>query len=216
MPFEYIAETIEDRLERFRSWQDCQPAYISRGEEYDVRNNVVAILHVPDFEAETITRYDIPGRNLIVDTGDTYYAQLGTGETVTNDFTATGGPPEGRMFLRTGSPTPAKSDTFAQVTTPITGANDSQNLNATYPRTNDPDGDNPAPGADVATWTYDWAAGEATSGTNIIGGAIVNATALPVPMGTDALLNHFDFSAPFTKPAGATLKVINNHTFNGT
>lgn len=220
MPLEYIADTLDERLEKFRSWQDHQPAYISRGWEYDPRDNVVAILHKVDTEAETITRYDIPGKNLIVDTGDIYYAQLGAGEAVTNDFTAATSPPSdaGRMILRTGSPTPAKGDTLAQVTTPIfTNATDVQAINATYPRTNDPDSDNPSPGADIITWTYDWAAGEATSDpTPIVGGAIANLTTLPPTVtGTDPLLNHFDFTSSFTKGASDTLKVINNHPMNG-
>lgn len=218
MPVGYIVDSFEERLEKFHSWQDAQPTYTSKGLPYDPRDNVTAILRVPDYQTETLTEHITYGQNIVTDAGDQYYAERGVVASITNDFTATGGPPEGRMFLRTGVvATPLKTDTFTQVTTPLVGATDSQNLNATFPKVADPDVDNPTPGVvDQMTWTYDWAAGEATSDpTTIKGGAIVNASALPVPAGADALLNHFNFTAAFAKPALATLKVIVNHTVVG-
>ena len=57
-------------------------------------------------------------KNIVTNDGDLFYAQQAVGETPTSDFDGT----SGRMELRTGSATPAKGDTYAQVATPVTAS----------------------------------------------------------------------------------------------
>jgi len=72
-------------------------------------------------------------KNIVTNDGDLYYAQKAVAETPTTDF----GGSNGRMELRTGSATPAKGDTFQQVTTPVAAS--IKIKDSAYPKTNDDD-----------------------------------------------------------------------------
>ena len=145
-------------------------------------------------------------KNIVTDAGDLFYAQKGAGESPTNNFAGT----SGRMELRTGSATPAKSDTYQQVTTPVTTSRKA--IDATYPKTNDSDTDNTGAGTDIVTWRTSWTTGDFNA-TGIIGGCIHVGGASP--SNSTALLTHFSISS-FDKTSSDTLKVFVNHTFNGT
>ena len=144
-------------------------------------------------------------KNIVTNDGDLYYAQSACGETPTSDF----GGSDGRMELRTGAATPAKSDTYNEVTTPVTTSRKA--IDATYPKTNDGDADNTGAGTDIVTWRTSWATSD-FSANAIIGGCIhVGAGS---PTSSTKLLTHFDLTS-FNKTSSDTLKIFVNHTFNG-
>jgi hypothetical protein len=144
-------------------------------------------------------------KNIVTNDGDLFYAQQALAETPTSDFDGA----NGRMELRTGAATPAKADTYAEVTTPVTGSR--KIIDSTYPMTNDADGDNTGSGTDIATWRTSWTTGDFTASA-IIGGCIHIGGASPVS-GTK-VLSHFSITS-FNKTASDTLKIFVNHTFNG-
>ena len=144
-------------------------------------------------------------KNVVTNDGDLFYAQKSAGETPTNDFAGT----SGRMELRTGTATPAKSDTYTNVTTPVTGSR--KVIDSTYPKTNDSDTDNTGAGTDIVTWRTSWTTSDFNA-TAIIGGCIHIGGASPVS--TSKLLTHFSISS-FDKTSSDTLKIFVNHTFNG-
>jgi len=144
--------------------------------------------------------------NIVTDSGDLYYAQKGAGESPTNDFASA----SGRMELRTGSATPAKADTYQQVTTPITTSRKA--IDSGYPKTNDSDTDNTGAGTDIVTWRTSWTTGDFSSNA-ILGGCIHVGGASPT--NATKVLTHFSI-ASFDKTSSDTLKIFVNHTFNGT
>ena len=153
--------------------------------------NIVAILRNEDGSESFI-----PGANIVTDDGDQYYAEGAVG---TPSWAVAG------LRLGTGVSAPTKSDT--DVTTVNAAGN--KVTDATYPKTNDGDGDNTGSGIDIATWTVSYTTAEANI-TDIAEGAFVDNITTP----TKALC-HFLFAAPFTKTSSDTLKVIVNHQFNG-
>jgi hypothetical protein len=156
--------------------------------------NVIALLQTPRTPGGII----IPGRNIVTNDGDLYYAQLSAGEAATNDFTA------GGLRLGTSNTAPTKTDTDV-----TTYSSSEKAVASGYPKTNDSDADNTGAGTDIVTWTFNYATSEA----NIVGieeGAIVDNTTTPT-----VALTHFLFAATFTKTSSNTLKVIVNHTFTG-
>ena len=80
---------------------------------------------------------------------------------------------------------------------------------ATYPQTDDQDGDNTGAGVDIVTWRYSYTTAQGNV-VDIIEGAIVDNDTTPT-----AALCHFLFAGIFTKTSSDTLKVFVNHTFTG-
>ena len=213
MSLSIIAESLDNRIERFNSWKDKQPHFISRGIKYNPEDNVVAI--ISRMEGNHTLKETLYGRNIVTNDGDLYYAQSAVAETPTSDFDGA----NGRLVLRNAAAaaTPAKTDTYNELNVSGTGALDAaatdyQALNATYPKTNDADGDNTGTGTDIVTWLYDWLTSELNT-TGIVGGGIVVKSADP-PANADKLLNHFTI-ASFDKTSSDTLKMFVNHTING-
>ncbi|MFM7795178.1 MAG: hypothetical protein ACKO7N_00240, partial [Candidatus Nitrosotenuis sp.] len=145
-------------------------------------------------------------KNIVTDSGDLFYAQKGAGESPTSDFAGA----NGRMELRTGSVTPAKGDTYTNVTTPVTASR--KVIDAGYPKTNDSDTDNTGAGTDIVTWRTSWTTGD-FSASAIIGGCIHVGGSSPVS--ATKVLTHFSITS-FDKTSSDTLKIFVNHTFNGT
>jgi len=143
--------------------------------------------------------------NIVTNDGDLFYAQQAVGESPTSDFDGS----SGRMELRTGSATPAKGDTYAQVATPVTASRKA--IDANYPKTNDGDGDNTGSGTDIVTWRTSWTTSDFNA-TGIVGGCIHVGAASPAS-GTK-LLTHYSITS-FDKTASDTLKIFVNHTFTG-
>ena len=211
-----IAESVDIKIskkiqaEHFQSWADQQPKNIHKGIPFDPRNNILAVLSRPELKSPTKGTYEIikrfvRGANIVTDSGDIYYAKKACGESpAANENFLTG-----RMELRTGAATPAKTDTYTNVTTPTTGSR--KTYTSTYPKTNDGDADNSAgAGIDIATYLTSWLTTDFNQ-TAIIGGCIHdNAT----PSGATKLLTHWSI-ASFDKTASDTLKLFVNHTMNG-
>ena len=143
--------------------------------------------------------------NIVTNDGDLYYAQQAVETTPTSDF----GGSNGRMELRTGSATPAKDDTYGDVTTPVTTSR--RAIDTGYQKVSDGDGDNTGSGADIVTWRTSWETGHFNA-TGIIGGCIHVGGGSPAS-GTK-LLTHYSITS-FDKTASDTLKIFVNHTFTG-
>lgn len=137
--------------------------------------------------------------NIITDTGDIYYAQVGSGNTPTNVF--------GIMELGSAGNAPAKTSDRSDVTTKIT---DSQKaFDSTYPKANDSDGDNTGSGTDVTTYLVSYVPGEANDPA--IDRVIITNTA---PGTSEPLLMYATITS-FAKTSSDTLKVFINHTMTG-
>lgn len=213
---EILAPTPDERIETFLSWKDHAPHFHSRGKVLNPKENVCIVKTHYDTEAYEITKDWIYGFNVVTNDGDTYYARSAVGETpLTNqDFDSAA---EGRLVLRNMAVVPAKTDTYTQLDTGggalDAAATDYQALNATYPLTNDADGDNTGAGVDIATWLYDWLTTELNA-TGIVGGGIVDRQSMDPPPAGAFLLNHFTVTS-FDKTAADTLKVFVNHEMAG-
>jgi len=143
----------------------------------------------------------VPGRNIVTNDGDKYYAQMGCGEAPTADFDGA----FAGLRMGTGITTPTKTDT--SVTVFATGG--TMGLDAGYEKTNDVDADNTGAGVNIVTWRYSFGTAQANI-TNIAEGAIC----VNVAVGGTAL-THFLFAAAFNKTANDTLKVFVNHELLG-
>ena len=143
--------------------------------------------------------------NIVTNDGDLFYAQQAVAETPTTDFDGS----NSRMELRTGSATPAKTDTYQQVTTPVTSSRKA--IDSGYPKTNDNDSDNTGAGTDIVTWRTSWTTSDFNA-TGIVGGCIQVGGGSPAS-GTK-LLTHYSITS-FDKTASDTLKIFVNHTFTG-
>lgn len=143
-----------------------------------------------------------PGVNIVTSDGDIYYAQLAMSDALTDDFQAAG------AGLRLGSDNTAPGKANIDVVTFLSGSDHA--IDATYPQSNDSDGDNTGAGTSVMTWTYSYLTSEGNVAA-IIEGAISDVRAGP----STAVLTRFLFSGVFTKTSSDTLKVIVNHTVLG-
>lgn len=162
--------------------------------------NVIAIVKKQTKSGRWVPCNIIPGKNIVTNDGDIYYAQISTSTTVTDDFAAAGG------RLRLGTGTTAVTKTATDLTTFITGATTA--LESTYPLVNDADGDNTGAGVDVASWKYAYTTGDFNNSAVAEGAIVDNAT-------PTAALTHFLFASTFNKTSTNTLTVFINHTFNG-
>lgn len=139
--------------------------------------------------------------NIVTDAGDIHYAQRGVNAAPTNLFDT--------LWLGTSaSAVPAKANDSDDLTF-IAATN--KTVKATYPLVNDGDADNTGAGVDVATWTFEYLAGDFSSALITDGMIGVGAHGAAKP-----ILTHFEFTGGvFEKTSSDTLKVIVNHTFNG-
>ena len=153
------------------------------------------------------------GSNIVTNDGDIYYAKKAAGETpATNENFL-----QGRAELRTGTVTPAKTNTYGYETgttagglvTPVTASR--KTLESGYPKTNDSDTDNSGRGVDAVSYKYYWNT-SAFNATGILGGAIHDNAS---PADATNLLTHWTFAASFSKTANDTLTLFVNHTMNG-
>jgi len=166
-------------------------------EEIQIIGRVIAILE----NKKTGHKRIIHGLNVITNDGDKYYAQSAVAEAPTDDFDGAS------SGLRLGSDNTAPDKADDDVTTFLAGSGHA--LDATYPKTADPDGDNSGAGVDIVTWRFSYLTSEGNVDA-IIEGAIVDDKTTPTKA-----LTHFLFAASFNKTSSDTLKVFVNHTFNG-
>lgn len=196
------AESYEQRLERMRSYFDHVPLYLSRGvySNYNIGDNVVHVFTKP--EGSYLLKWWKFAANLVTNDGKIFYAKKSAGETpATNEnFFA------GRMELRTGSATPAVTDTYQQVVTAVTGSR--KTFDSTYPKTNDTgDTDNTGDSTSTVSYRVSWTTGDFTA-TGLIGGCIHDNSS---PVNATKLLNHWSESS-YDKDSSTTLKTFVNHT----
>jgi hypothetical protein len=158
--------------------------------------NVLAVLTNVEHGGSLV----IPGKNIVSNQGDKYYAQRAAGETATILFHSIGG-------LRMGSANTAPVKTATDVTTFLAGSG--HTVAAGYPKTNDTDADNTGALVDAVTWFYSYTTAEGNV-SGIQEGAIVDNITTPTQC-----VSHFLFAASFSKTSANTLKVFVNHTFNG-
>jgi len=180
--------------------------------DIDPKNNICVVLK----NEVTGDKRWFFGSNIVTNDGDIYYAKKAAGETpATNENFI-----QGRAQLRTGTVTPAKTNTYGYVSgTSAGGLNTSsgaiaasiKTLESAYPKTNDSDTDNSGRGVDAVSYKYYWNT-SAFNATGILGGAIHDNAS---PADATKLLTHWTFAASFSKTANDTLTLFVNHTMNG-
>jgi hypothetical protein len=142
----------------------------------------------------------IPGRNIVTDAGDTWYAQKACGETPTNDFA--------NLFLATAGPaTPGKTDNYGSFTV-VAGSSKAKSTG--YPQTNDTDTDNTGAAVDTASWKFEY--GTADGPFSAITHSFIAASGAS---GTDPILNSYKWAASWDKDSSTSAKVFANHNMLG-
>lgn len=214
-----IAESVDERtaeLLRKEDWLkflDNPRINSQKIIDFDpLKTNVIAVLSKPEYLGSD--RYEMIkehryGANIVTDDGDIFYAKAAVGETQTaeEDFL------NGNFVLQNPSiqDTPAKPDTFNEVTTSLSATLKAFVATPNYPLRNDLDADNTGAGVDVVTYLVSYTTGDFNA-TGINGGAILDD--LTTPATTAKLLTHFLLTS-FNKTASDTLKVFVNHSMNG-
>lgn len=160
-----------------------------------VKGNVVAVLRDG---RNNVRRISQP--NLIVTTGDIFYAQKAAGESPTNAFSI--------FELGVGGSTPVKGSNRSAISSVVSGSQIA--FSSGYPKTNDTDPLNTGGGASIVTFKGFWGQGVATQ--NGIDRIIIT---VPTPGASAPLLMYALFASPFNKGAFDTLTVFVNHTFLG-
>lgn len=155
--------------------------------------NVIAILK--NFQDNS--RLIIPGKNIVTNDGDLYYAQKAAGEAADVSYVG--------VRLGTDNTAPTKADTDVTAFAAGTG----KATAASYPQSDDQDAENTGAAVDSVTWKFTYTTAEGNA-TGIEEGAIVDSISAP----TKALA-HFLFAAPFDKTSSNTLTVFVNHNFLG-
>lgn len=141
--------------------------------------------------------------NIVTNDGDLYYAQMGAGETPTNDF---GAASSEIVVLDGAGAAPGKASNWSNIGAAI-GTGNPQAFDTNYPKTNDGDADNPSAATDTVTYLVSYATGEAN-------GTIVRvAIHLTGASGTDPILMYAALAV--TKTSADTLKVFVNHNMAG-
>ena len=200
-------DTVSERLEKFNSWKDHSPHFWSRGVELNPDDNVCVVKSTYD-GVDLIGKDWMYGANLVTNDGDKYYARQACTEAQASDedFEA------GRMELNNPSSadTPAKTDAYQHVLTPVTTSRKIFVASPNYPLTNDGDSDNTGAGVDIVTYLNSWTTSDFNA-TGIKGGCIHDKAS---PVSGTKILTHFTISS-FDKTSSDTLKVFVNHTMNG-
>lgn len=204
----FVASTFEDRIyakarEAFLSWADHQPAFAKRNKRHDpLRRNCIVVLSKK--EGKHIVKSWLFGANLVTDDGEIYYAKKGAGETpATNENFI-----QGRNEFRTGAATPGATDTYTNVTTPVTASR--KQVAATFPKSNDSTTENTGKAINAVTYKFAYSAGDFTA-TGIIGGCIHDNAS---PVGGTKLLCHYSITS-FNVDAGDGLNFYVNHAAAG-
>lgn len=140
--------------------------------------------------------------NIVTNCGDIHYAERSATEAVTNSFAYT--------YMCT-SRLQALGKTITSSDFVLVGSSGKEQT-ATYPQTDDSDGDNTGAGIDIVTWLVTYAAADFTA-NGITDGVISNSG--EVDVGGGVLLTGFTFVTSFNKAITDTLKVFVNHQLDG-
>ena len=215
-----LAESYPEKEARLRleeNWQQFLDDPRISGQKvigFDpLKTNVVAVLGKPEYlgsDKYEMIREWIYGANIVGDDGDIFYAKQAAAEAqaAEEDFF------NGNFVLQNPGvqDTPAKTDTFGNITTPILASLKAFVATPNYPLTNDADGDNTGAGVNVTTYLVNYTTGDFNA-NGINGGAILDD--LTTPATSAKLLTHFSITA-FNKTASDTLKMFVNHSMVGT
>ena len=164
------------------------------------------IIVVRDVKTGLIHQY-VKHDNLITTAGEVYYAEKGATGSAT-DFVDGTGAFNGQITVGTAGNTPAATSTHGDLTTIPTGG--SQTMDSTYPRTSDPDVDNPGT-VGPAVITY-----RASYGTSEGNGTIDRVAVTDSLAATgSALIAYAELSTAsiVVKTNTQTMKVFCNHQF---
>jgi len=196
---------IQEAQESFYSWQDHLPKYAKRHALLNPQDNVIAVLNHNAYTKDAWKEWFF-SHNLVTVDGNQYYAERGTVTgTATNPFHDA----SGRLELASAAQTIVSTDTYTNITTPITASRKTWDTN--FPKANDTDTDNTGAGVTVSTWKVTYTAADFNNAT-IQGGGIHDAGGSPVS--GSKLLTHFSITS-FAKASTDTLKMIINHTLLG-
>ena len=155
---------------------------------------VVVVLDTPNGKKRLKTH------NIVTTAGDIFYAQMGAGEVVTNNFAQ----------LELGSsavPDPQKNSNTSSITT--IGSTEKA-LSVGYPKTDCDDADNGEGGVNIVTYKYVYAKADFQAVSVTEGIIKVAAAGAGQPV-----LCHFEFNDPFPKTPNDTLTVFANHECEG-
>ncbi len=150
--------------------------------------------------------------NIVSDEGDLFYAQRAAEEQPDTDHFTNGATTAFDGIMELGNDTTPTSPLKTQDRSVMAGffvAGSQKAMDSTYPRTNDPDGDNTGAGTDIVTHRVSYTTGEANA-SDIQQVIITN----PSPGASENILMYATFTA-FTKTSSDTLKMFVNHTMNG-
>jgi hypothetical protein len=216
-----IAESVDARTARLlkeESWAQFLDDPRVNGQKivgFDpLKTNVIAVLGKPEVDNTSRAKQEIInewvyGANIVTDDGDIFYAKAAVSEAqgVNEDFE------NGNFVLQNPGiqDTPAKSDVYVNITTPIAATLKAFVATPNYPLRNDSDPDNTGAGVDVVTYLVSYTTSDFNA-NGINGGAILDD--LTTPATSAKLLTHFQLTS-FNKTASDTLKVFVNHTMNG-
>jgi hypothetical protein len=143
-------------------------------------------------------------KNIVTDAGDLFYSERSVKTAIPTNFVDGSGDFDGIMELYSGaSAAPAKANDRGDMVTLITGS--AKAMDATYPKINDDDTDNPGRAVDIVTYRVSYLTSEAND-ANIADVILTN----PAPGATEPLLQQAEFT-PFAKTSSDTLKVWVNH-----
>jgi len=182
-------------------------------ETIDPQNNICVVLTHKDGSKEWFY-----GKNTVTNDGDIFYAKkaVDTAPATNEDFKASA------CVLQNPSSADsiAKTDTYQQVSNPITTSGAVQGLQSGYPKADDTgNSENTGAAVDAVTYKFAWTTAQinTSSGNAITGGAIYDVGQTS-PVNATKLLTHWNFTSPasFHKTNTDTLTLYVNHTMNGT
>lgn len=179
----------------------------------DKNYNVVAVLrseiepvrYIPAFIERLQAQFNpriVLASNIVTNCGDIHYAERSAQETVTNSFAYT-------YMCTSRLSALGKTITSSDF---VLVASSGKEQTASYPQTDDGDGDNTGAGLDIVTWLVTYAAADFTA-NGITDGLMANSG--EVDVGGDPILTGYTFVTSFNKAITDTLKVFVNHTLNG-
>lgn len=163
-------------------------------------HNIVGLLKHIDGSRDVIL-----GCNLVVTTGTNYYAQLINQDTPTNTFI------DAYLGNPVGDDSIAAADDFSDWVQGTLLVSTEKAASSTG--LNNLDTDNTGKGEFIYTWKFEWGASDFnTEGGNDVRTGIISITGA---MGTDPILNHWNFSVPFEKLSTSSLTLWVNHNLVG-
>lgn len=145
------------------------------------------------------------GKNIVTNAGDVWYAEKACGQEPTDVFA--------NLYLATANNeadgNPTKTSNYSNFTVHDDPSGEKA-VTATYPKTDDDDGDNTGAGADIVSWKFEYTTGD---------GPFVDIThsfiAKEGAGTTNPILNGYKWAAAWSKDGSTSAKVFANHEMLG-